>query len=191
MKQYAVGFFKNEKGDVLLLRRSWSAPWMDYKWSLPGGTVEPNETPLDAFIREIKEEMSIDINYGECFLRLIVKEKSGDCEIYYYDVESPKFKEENIILNFENDKYKFIDVQSEITETDLIPNLDVVLEYLRDSRGMLHQEQIGVDNMTIQKSFVDLIQPNPFQLDLEKGKLETGKLHLKDIVDKLGRHIKK
>lgn len=189
MKQYAVGFFRNENNDILLLRRSWSAPWMDYKWSLPGGTVEPSETPLNAFVREVKEEMLIDILPTECYLKLIVKEKTdeGEFEVFYYEVLTKNFKEEDIILNFENDKYCFIDLNKEIEDTNLIPNLDVVLEYLRDESVVV---QGNVDNITIKKSFVDLIQPNPYQLGFEKG-MDTGKLHLKDIVDKLGRHIKK
>lgn len=189
MKQYAVGFLRNNLGHILLLRRSWSAPWMDYKWSLPGGTVEPNETPLASLIREIKEEIQLDIVPTECRLRFQVQEKlkEGEYEIFYYDVFCDKFNEENIILDFEHDKYKFIDVSKEITETDLIPNLDIVLEQLNYSQGV---QQGNVDNLTIQKSFIDLIQPNPFEMELEKG-LNTGKLHLKDIVDKLGRHIKK
>lgn len=34
-------------------------------WEFPGGKIEPNETPQDALIREIKEELNIEINVGE------------------------------------------------------------------------------------------------------------------------------
>ena len=33
---------------------------------LPGGSVENNETPEQAVIREVKEETNLDINLGEC-----------------------------------------------------------------------------------------------------------------------------
>ncbi len=34
-------------------------------WELPGGKVEPNETPEECLIREIKEEFDIHITVGE------------------------------------------------------------------------------------------------------------------------------
>jgi len=52
-------FLVNDKDEVLLLKRGMTAPWMPGKWNLPGGTVDPGETPIEAAVREAQEEASV------------------------------------------------------------------------------------------------------------------------------------
>lgn len=49
-----------QSGRILLLRRGPTAPWAPGKWGLPGGYVEPGETPAQAAVRELAEEAGID-----------------------------------------------------------------------------------------------------------------------------------
>ena len=46
---------------VLLLQRPLEARWAPSQWAFPGGKLEGAETPLEAAIRETKEETTLDI----------------------------------------------------------------------------------------------------------------------------------
>ena len=46
---------------VLICKRPQKKPMGGY-WEFPGGKIENDETPESAIIREVKEELSIDIN---------------------------------------------------------------------------------------------------------------------------------
>lgn len=53
----AVGVVCIRDGDVLLIRRG-NAP-MRGRWAIPGGRVEPGETPAEAALRELREETGV------------------------------------------------------------------------------------------------------------------------------------
>ncbi len=52
----------NDKGEVLVQRRPEGKP-MAGLWEFPGGKVEPDEKPEDALVRELREELSIEVNF--------------------------------------------------------------------------------------------------------------------------------
>lgn len=47
--------------ELLMIQRA-TTGWMDGFWSLPAGSLDPNEDVLSAVIRETKEEVGVDIN---------------------------------------------------------------------------------------------------------------------------------
>lgn len=65
-KFVAVGFLFNPKTkSVLLHHRDAKAPTNPNKWGFFGGAGEGHESPIQAFIREMKEELNIDIKEQE------------------------------------------------------------------------------------------------------------------------------
>lgn len=63
----AAIIFENEK--ILCVQRSSNKyEYISYKYEFPGGKIEEGETKTKALIREIKEELNIDIKVNSEFL---------------------------------------------------------------------------------------------------------------------------
>jgi len=62
MKEIAAIILENDKGEFLLALRDNKPgiPFPDH-WDLIGGHVEDGETPEEALVREVKEELDIDL----------------------------------------------------------------------------------------------------------------------------------
>ena|SRR2546421_8735572 len=61
MTQLVVGaaLLDIAKGRLLAARRS-APPALAGRWELPGGKVEPGESPEQALVRELREELGVD-----------------------------------------------------------------------------------------------------------------------------------
>lgn len=77
----AGALFRDETGRVLLVKPNYKPGW-----DIPGGYVEPGETPRQACAREISEELGLDLVVG----RLLVadwapSEREGEKLLFVFD----------------------------------------------------------------------------------------------------------
>ena len=59
------GIIKNDKEEILIVKRHPKSRTDPEMWELPGGKVEKGEFFTDALIREIKEETNLDVKVGD------------------------------------------------------------------------------------------------------------------------------
>ncbi len=71
----AGALFFNNKKELLILK-----PTYKNYWSIPGGVVDKNESPLEACTREIKEELALNIKIKKllCMSYYHIKNKKGE-----------------------------------------------------------------------------------------------------------------
>ena len=56
--QISVGIIRNADGEIYITQRA-ADSHMAHKWEFPGGKIEAGETPEEAVIRELQEEVGI------------------------------------------------------------------------------------------------------------------------------------
>lgn len=56
--QISVGIIRNTDGEIYITQRA-ADSHMAHKWEFPGGKIEAGETPEEAVIRELQEEVGI------------------------------------------------------------------------------------------------------------------------------------
>jgi mutator protein MutT len=58
-----------ERNGQLLIGQRPPGNWNEYKWEFPGGKVEMGESPREALVRELDEELDIRATIGDELLR--------------------------------------------------------------------------------------------------------------------------
>jgi 8-oxo-dGTP diphosphatase len=84
MKKIAAIIFENDKNEILLYLRD-NKPGIPFPqhWDLIGGHVEEGETPDEALVREVKEELDIDLKEYTFFREYVVMEGDAYPNIKY------------------------------------------------------------------------------------------------------------
>ncbi|GIW62310.1 MAG: hypothetical protein KatS3mg090_0136 [Patescibacteria group bacterium] len=98
-------------------------------WQLPGGGLEFGESPDQTIVREIKEELGLDVNVVR-FLPWVSTKIQGDWQgVFLVYLCKVKRKGERIVLNEESSDYGWFDLSS-AEELPLLPGLNVFFKFL-------------------------------------------------------------
>jgi 8-oxo-dGTP diphosphatase len=66
--QVAAGVLQDRLGRVLIAQRP-NSSHMGGSWEFPGGKIHSGETPLQGLVRELQEELAIQVDYARHLIR--------------------------------------------------------------------------------------------------------------------------
>jgi predicted aconitase with swiveling domain/8-oxo-dGTP pyrophosphatase MutT (NUDIX family) len=119
-----------KKGDkVLVLKRSGKVSTYKGRWAGVSGGLLPGEEPLEAAMREMKEETGLSLRQKEIAVRvepIYARDNEVLWEIHPFLAE---IQEESITLNWEHDEYRWVS-PAEVGDYQTVPKLDKVIESL-------------------------------------------------------------
>jgi len=102
--------FLNKEGEVLIVKTNYQK-----SWSIPGGVIDAGESPAEAAVREIKEELGLDIKTPKllCVDSFVPGGEEifkGDSIIFIFlgEVLDEKEIEAISLQELEIDKFKFV-----------------------------------------------------------------------------------
>ena len=122
MINVVAAVIKDDRGKILITQRNLKKS-QGGLWEFPGGKIEPNETKEQAIIREIKEELTIDINvknyidekiftYPEKDINLIALE----CSIINGNIELLEHEDYRWVSSSELENFEFAPADMFIVE---------------------------------------------------------------------------
>jgi 8-oxo-dGTP pyrophosphatase MutT (NUDIX family) len=76
----AGALFVDERGRVLLVE-----PTYKPGWEIPGGVIEPGETPSAACVREVDEELGLDVDVGRLLVVDWAPHPRGERVLFVFD----------------------------------------------------------------------------------------------------------
>jgi mutator protein MutT len=127
MKDCSAWVIIDNNKRILLAKRSKDKTYFPNHWAIAWGNLELNETPEDAVIREIQEELWI-----KAIVKRFIGEYTTPSAHFYNFLLEIKEEKQKIVLNEENDGYWYFTYDE--TKLLLIPQDQVteIIEKLHD-----------------------------------------------------------
>lgn len=119
-----------KEGDKYLLTRrvdldATEKRYAPFVWNLPGGGIKFGETPENAIVREIKEELGFEIEIKQILPKLFSETRSRWQGIFLCYLCKIKDKDPKIVLNYEADQYGWFTSQ-EVAKLKNLPLADKI-----------------------------------------------------------------
>jgi 8-oxo-dGTP pyrophosphatase MutT (NUDIX family) len=134
MKRVAKLMLQNKDGQYLLLYRS-NHPDFGNDPDLPGGTLEDDEEPIQALIREVSEEIGLNLD-GKAFEKVHESSKY-DKGYAYYLYKTVCVEKTDITLSWEHQRYEWLNLDEliNISHTAVDHYMRMVYDYLLQTRS--------------------------------------------------------
>jgi len=140
-EKVAKALITDAKDQMLILFRSGTHPRFAHHPDLPGGIVEDGEEPLAGLVREIREELNVDVP-PQKFAKIYQKSRETDyphakyiTADALYQVKIPEFHPDKIRLSWEHEKFQILPLR-DFLRMDFPENMDGymrgVIEFLRE-----------------------------------------------------------
>ena len=128
----SMGIILDSEGKILIAQRNLQKNFGGM-WEFPGGKQEANESPEDALIRELKEELSIDVEVLQSFSPYDYRDES--IEVSFYPIQCKIIG--GMIVNNEHEEVKFISLE-EIDNFEFAPpdykTVNLVKDYFEEMK---------------------------------------------------------
>ncbi|EEG79129.1 (deoxy)nucleoside triphosphate pyrophosphohydrolase [Dethiobacter alkaliphilus] len=127
MIDVVAAILENHQGQVLIAKRKQGKKMAGF-WEFPGGKVEAGESPEQSLIRELNEEMNIEIEIGDYVGENVHFYQEGPIKLLAYKCS---VKAGDIKLT-DHDRYVWINVE-DLNKVRLAPADVPFIEMLSDS----------------------------------------------------------
>ena len=122
----AAGLILKPDGSLLLGQRPADKPWPGW-WELPGGKIEPGETVLQALVRELKEEIDIDVTEARHWVHYVHEYPKNIVHLTFCKVTGWNGTPRGL----ENQQLAWVDPTGVIQVGPLLPATEPPLRWLR------------------------------------------------------------
>ena len=139
----------NDNGEILLTKRANKLTY-PFLWECTEGVVDAGETSLDAAIREVKEEIGIDIFPNEIVKLKIDEEKEYPKYTDVYLCKKNSLANDILLQKDECTDFKFVDeniYNNMCKNNEIVPHLNYFYDIYRKNQKYINsQNMIYIDN---------------------------------------------